>query len=244
MRHIISRKRDKVAKSRLDYRRNEFGKILLYEGHWRDSLPQFEGDYLFESSMFNDFEFYELFGENFNAVFRNNKLFYGSVDDKGRFSGQGVYVEHKGVIFRGEFYEGNWAKGDLTFRCNRRYSGQFFQNVFFGKGRLEKPNGEVYTGLFEDGKYQGKGKQVLPNGNVYRGMFKQGFRHGATIEEFPDGKVLLGKYCEGSRHGKFYEKRLHQPGKFEYSKMTYNMGVLLSKKKINERHFLKKNKKY
>lgn len=68
-----------------------------------------------------------------------------------------------------------------------RYSGQYRDGQFEGKGELRWENGNYYVGDFHKGMMHGEGHYVGVNGEEYRGRFENGFMSGHGEYQF--GKV-------------------------------------------------------
>jgi len=141
-------------------------------------------------------------------LYRNGDSYEGKFIN-GEINGKGILKNKEGNIYIGDFInsirDGN---GELTTE-NYKYSGQFKDNKFNGKGEIEFINEEsTYEGQFEDNEIDGKGIYKWKNGDIYEGQMKKGKMHGFGKYTYNDGRIYEGEYSEGIKNGR---------GKFIYS---------------------------
>lgn len=120
--------------------------------------------------------------------------------------------------------------GGGEFARTQQYLGEWKNNVWEGKGTLEKADGERYAGEWEGGKrhgtgtlfkrqpdgsllkiYSGQWKQGQPSGRgqynysgkegVYVGEWHAGQRAGVGICTYANGDVYEGEWLHDQRHG-------------------------------------------
>ena len=72
------------------------------------------------------------------------------------------------------------GKGKHTRSDGVIYDGDFRDGEYYGYGKLSSPN-ETYEGDFRHGKYYGYGILTLPNVR-YDGDFRDGLKHGEGEE--------------------------------------------------------------
>ncbi len=57
-----------------------------------------------------------------------------------------------------------------------KYTGQFQNGKFEGKGLLNYPNGDIYEGSFLNGKKNGYGEYKYAKGDIYKGTYVDDIR--------------------------------------------------------------------
>ena len=133
------------------------------------------------------------------------------VNDK--YDGEGKYI-----WTNGEYYIGQWSKGERN-----------------GKGIDYYKDGTIrYDGDFVNGKYQGNGKYILKNGEYYIGQFLNGVRHGKGQLFYKNNNI---KY-----EGEFVNDDLEGEGKYYYENDEYYDGHWKRGKKNGKGTFYYKNK--
>ena len=69
---------------------------------------------------------------------------------KGKFHGQGTYMNVNGDKYIGEFIKGKfYGQGTYFFVDGIKYIGEFIKGKYHGQGTLTHPNGEKYVGEFK-----------------------------------------------------------------------------------------------
>ena len=81
---------------------------------------------------------------------------------------------------------------------NFHYTGGLKAGVPNGEGTLTYTNGDRYTGNFSDGKFQGKGNFISKSGKwQFSGNFSDGQADGKGTMTLPDGKSKTVTYRSG-----------------------------------------------
>ena len=99
-------------------------------------------------------------------------------------------------------YEGDWkngvkeGQGTKTNFLGQVYTGQFANDQYEGKGKLDYGNG-IYIGDFVNGKEEGKGTMTTAI-YIYVGDFKNGRKEGSgKMTNLMTDSVIEGKFKEG-----------------------------------------------
>lgn len=118
--------------------------------------------------------------------------------------GEGKIVWESGIIYEGEFKEGNPnGQGTCTYTDGRTYTGAWATSDTLtspcGQGTITFANGDVYEGEWdkETGYFLG-GTIKYTNGDVYEGAFKDGEYHGQGTLTHADGTVESGEWVNGT----------------------------------------------
>lgn len=87
-----------------------------------------------------------------------------------------------------------------------KYSGEFLDNLFHGKGMYFFEGGDYFSGQFKEGLPSGWGVYVYAaenkqKGDRYVGQFKEGQAHGRGTTFFKMGAVYFGEYSLGLPDG-------------------------------------------
>jgi len=143
----------------------------------------------------------------------NNQKYYGTFDEKNRFSTNDTHAEltfSNGDIFRGEFQEGKIGEG-LFISEGKQIRADFTEGKINGlieyndEKKGIKFNGKIIDGKKEEkceAKFKIKNKQYLNEGE-----YTDGQKDGTFIirELYPneDNLFIKGKYKEGERDGYF-----------------------------------------
>ena len=151
-------------------------------------------------------------------LYRNGDNYEGKYIN-GELNGKGTYKNKEGSIYVGDFVNDiRCGKGDLTTE-NYHYIGEFRNNKFNGKGKIEFLNDEsMYEGQFEDNEIEGKGIYKWKNGDMYEGQMKKGKLHGYGKYSYKDGRTYEGEYTDGKKNGR---------GKFVYSPDKFYEGTFV-----------------
>lgn len=105
-----------------------------------------------------------------------------------------LYInKNKNIVENGKFY----------FLNEEYYIGQLINELPNGKGRHYYSNGTIkYSGDWVNGKYEGKGIYYLNDWVFYIGEFKNGVRHGKGTEYYPNGNITYqGDYVNDQFEG-------------------------------------------
>jgi hypothetical protein len=79
-----------------------------------------------------------------------------------------------------------------------KYEGEFADDLYNGKGKIEFASGAIYEGDFYDNKFHGFGTYILPNNTgKYEGDWEQGKWHGAGVYTDADGVEWKGDFYMG-----------------------------------------------
>jgi len=103
----------------------------------------------------------------------------------------------------------------LMYICRGRYEGQFYEGVFYGRGKYTFEDGSYYDGEYvavttnkmgikfplPDGLRHGRGVRVWANGNRYEGAWIQDKMEGIGRLEYFNGDVYEGFFQQSVRHG-------------------------------------------
>lgn len=102
--------------------------------------------------------------------------------------------------------------GVLTVHNGDKYTGEFVDNLFHGKGLYEYAayqsiGGEQvaaarYEGYYVRGRKEGRGVYQMRNGDVYSGAFVYDLFHGDGILKTANGDVSKGSFLRGKASGK------------------------------------------
>jgi hypothetical protein len=138
------------------------------------------------------------------------------------FSNDGRF---KGTI-ENDKENGKKKKGIYTWHNGQKYSGNFFNDFFHGKGFLEFPNNFTLHGNFSGDRhsYLIKAAIYTTNDKIYQGSFKNNLRHGKFVinnkEGYPFYK-FIGSYYNGIKDDNFIlekevdNERIEIIGKFK-----------------------------
>ena len=142
-------------------------------------------------------------------LYRNGDSYEGKFIN-GKINGKGILKNKEGNIYFGDFIDDiRFGEGDLTTK-NYHYIGEFRNNKFDGKGKIEFFNeGKTYEGQFQDNEIEGKGIYKWKSGDIYEGQMKKGKMDGYGKYIYSDGRIYDGEYVEGVKNGS---------GKYIYSK--------------------------
>lgn len=108
----------------------------------------------------------------------------------------------------GERYTGEWqddkfhGRGVYTFPSGERYVGEFRGGRRNGQGTWTHPNGERYVGEYRDGQREGLGAWTNSSGHRYVGEFRGGNPNGLGTYTFPSGGTYVGEYRDGKQNGR------------------------------------------
>lgn len=113
------------------------------------------------------------------------------------------------------------------------YSGEWKENTWNGKGKLDIPNKELFRGFFKYGLKDGYGESIKTNGTYYKGMYLEGQMHGKGEFRFMDGTIYNGDF--------FYQK-FQGTAKIRYSNGTVYEGEVLGGRRNGKGKFTKVTK--
>lgn len=124
---------------------------------------------------------------------------------EGRLNGKGTQFDPDGNLV----YTGNWQDGR---RCGRgveyradgsvRYSGDWKEDQYHGKGLLCCEDGHTIAGDFCNGEVSGQAEECDENGRkIYEGNWENGRYHGMGCRYLPDGGRCVGNFTDGKPNG-------------------------------------------
>lgn len=130
----------------------------------------------------------------------SSKRFVGRLAGGYPSEGEGLYITKNGTVLEG-VWENKIGKGTINHQDGRSYSGEFFMDMFHGKGVLTNPNGEEIKGEFKYGQpFNAKG---IFFGNNYK--------------KCRDIYYMTGKWVNGIRNIKYKKLRGNHLVEEEYS---------------------------
>jgi hypothetical protein len=118
------------------------------------------------------------------------------------FNGEGEYVFQDGKIFNGQFKDGSFINGTISYVSGDVYTGEMKNGVHHGKGLFSWKNGATYYGEWKENLKSGHGTYKHKNGAVYTGEYENDLPHGQGEYTY-GGSTLIGKWVNGKKHGKF-----------------------------------------
>lgn len=110
--------------------------------------------------------------------------------------------------FKGIIENGRPKKGKYTWSNGQKYSGNFSNDFFNGRGCLIFPNNFTLYGIFSGDKNSFYIKDAIytTNDKEYQGSFKNNLLHGDFVIKNIEGHPFYsfnGSYYDGKKHGKF-----------------------------------------
>jgi hypothetical protein len=136
---------------------------------------------------------------------------------------QGKYELSSGVIFSGDFNNGQIRLGKALYPGGSKYIGQFINEKPNGEGTFLYSNGSKYFGNWKDGKGNGDGIKTWKNGNKYVGKFKDDKFNGQGSFFYRDGSQYVGNFKNGKQNGE---------GIFTYSNGGTFVGKFIDGEKV------------
>ena len=172
-------------------------------------------------------------------------MYEGEVKDF-QFDGLGKLYFKNGLIYEGEWKDGQLGKGKKTsLGGTRAEEGDFVEGELNGKGKITFSDGVIYEGDFVDGKLHGKGKKTFLGGTVYEeGDFVGDVLNGKGKKTFSEGTVYEGDFVDGELNGKgkqtftdgtvyegdFVDGKFHGKGKYVFTDGTVYEGDVVDGK--------------
>jgi hypothetical protein len=126
---------------------------------------------------------------------------YQGMWSQGKKHGAGLLFFANGDKYDGDFKDGEWKNGNLTYSSGEEYQGDFKNGKRHGKGTFINAYGEKYVGSFKNDERDGSGTFEYQNGDKYEGGWVNGFRHGFGKMTFSNGDVYTGTFRDGKFHG-------------------------------------------
>lgn len=126
---------------------------------------------------------------------------YQGMWSQGKKHGAGLLFFANGDKYDGNFKDGEWKNGNLTYSSGEEYQGDFKNGKRHGKGTFINAYGEKYVGSFKNDERDGLGTFEYQNGDKYEGGWVNGFRHGFGKMTFSNGDTYTGEFKDGKFHG-------------------------------------------
>lgn len=163
----------------------------IYIGYFSNGHAKGEGKYLNSRKVLTEGQFISIDEE-------------GSSTQNG-FSlvvhGEGSESWPDGTNYTGNFHMGIKQGNGILKNKEFTYEGEFYNDLFSGKGTLTLSNGDIFKGSWKDGMKHGKGKLKEKNGLIYEGHFKNNEKSGEGIMVWPDKRRYEGQWKKGKKHG-------------------------------------------
>ena len=109
-----------------------------------------------------------------------------------------------------------------TNKYNKRYEGEWKNNLKHGKGSYYYKNGNIYKGEWFQGLMHGYGIMYYKNGDEYEGNWKYNKRTGYGRISYNNGSIYegtwLNNYKEGAGHFKRYNSKKLYVGEWVFNK--------------------------
>ncbi len=107
-----------------------------------------------------------------------------------------------GGTYTGEIYEGvAHGEGKMVWDNGSTYEGTFDNGSTTGYGTMTWASGTVYTGDMLKGSQHGEGTATYPDGGIYTGHWEHGKRQGQGTYTYPSGSVYVGQWADSERNG-------------------------------------------
>jgi hypothetical protein len=104
-----------------------------------------------------------------------NVIIYRGEVFNGRPEGYGRYEDVSGLIYEGEWRDGNVSGvGHVIFANGDDFEGRFLAGRPEGVGRYIDASGVIYRGLYRNGRREGRATTTLSNGMVYESGWRNG----------------------------------------------------------------------
>ncbi|KAH8355010.1 hypothetical protein KR093_003925 [Drosophila rubida] len=114
------------------------------------------------------------------------------------------------------------------------YSGGWFDDMKFGKGKQFYPDGSVYFGEWAKNRRDGVGIQWYANGDIYLGDWQSGYRHGMGVLFYANGNRYEGCFARGYKNGEgtFYHVHTGQVQKGVWENDNARVSLMLDDPKL------------
>ena len=108
-----------------------------------------------------------------------------------------------GERYTGDFRDGRYeGRGRLVYDNGEKYYGEFRNGQRDGRGTYTWPDGRRYVGEFRNGMPDGQGRFTLPNGEEYIGTYRNNRREGQGVYTWPDRRRYEGEFYDNLPNGK------------------------------------------
>jgi hypothetical protein len=161
----------------------------------------------------------------------NNNLYIGEVNLSSKPHGQGTLYYITGVVYKGEFNNGeNTGHGRKIDEAGILYEGFFINGSIEGLGKKSKTNNSYYQGYFINNIKEGEGKEETSE-FIYEGSFINDIKEGKGRIYYKDKKDSyegefknnmingLGTYCWANTNifnGYFKDGKMHGKGIYKW----------------------------
>lgn len=162
----------------------------LYEGEIINGQYSGQGRYIYKG-------LYTFEGTFSQDIFVKGTIFYHSPKYKiKKYEGEVLYIPYSKSYLR-------HGKGKLIFCNGDFYEGEFFRDLYHGKGKLFiNEDSILYEGDFFEGKKQGKGfLRSFNKETYYEGEFYNDNKEGFGKEVYKDKTIFQGIFSAGKRQG-------------------------------------------
>ena len=109
----------------------------------------------------------------------------------------------------GTFNTARWSNcfGEAMTPTGAKYSGEWRNDKFEGRGTYTYRNGAKYVGEFSNNRRNGEGSFTYRDGATYVGGYRDDQRSGRGTFTYPDGAKYVGEYKDDKQHGQGTEYR-------------------------------------
>jgi uncharacterized protein (TIGR02145 family) len=183
-----------------------------YTGQWANNKYNGKGKSSYTNGDIYDGDFVDGKKQgNGTYTFKTGALYTGQWADN-KYNGKGKLIYANGEIYEGDFLNG-LRSGNGTFTYNilenmtdpngnvvedkfSIYIGQWANDVYNGKGKLNEYDGSEYEGDFVNGKKQGSGKS-FNSGETYTGQWANDLYNGQGKLTLPNKTIQEGEFVAG-----------------------------------------------
>ena len=152
---------------------------LIYFGNYKNFQSFGEGIIKKNNKIYYKGEFAFDRKEGNGTLYFNNGNYYLGTFNNDKMDGKGtIYNKDNHILYNGEFVNDKKCGNGILNNDKFIYYGQFKDDLFHGKGRIEFNSGEIYEGDFVNNIFEGEGKFIFDDGKYYIGEFHNGNRHG------------------------------------------------------------------
>jgi clan AA aspartic protease (TIGR02281 family) len=105
--------------------------------------------------------------------------------------------------YSGDYRDGKYnGRGSLVYANGEKYVGEFRDNLRNGRGTYTWPDGRRYAGEFRDGQPHGYGTFTMANGEEYADDFRGNRREGHGVYTWPDRRRYEGEFHNDLPNGR------------------------------------------
>jgi hypothetical protein len=152
--------------------------------------------------------------------------------------GIAIYSNDFTLRYSGDFVNGQYSgKGVLLFKDGSFLSGNWKNGKLEGKGTNLNKEGDLYVGYFADGKKNGSGAFVYADNSLLMGNMRNDTYEGRCIYIPANGKTISDNiYANGKKNGSGYQYEVDSKTLYEG---TWNNGDWVSSSTASYNSFLK-----